>query len=272
MASQEKDMAVQSSHSIKLPIRGAQAPVVITEEMRFGVNPLPPVNKSRVGAPAHNLLLLPGYCADVNPWTRDSSKFSGGFFPIAFGNHANDAYAQKIMEQALAKGMDSFGAIGHSQGGMISLHIHNFYWTGFSKATGPRLIQTVGTPWQGSSAAGDAANLGSIFGIGCGKSTDLSLDGAANWLTGIILEARKDVHYYTTTYEQGRFFGDWCSFPMNLILQWPNDGLVELKYAQLPGALSMGNKEKWCHTTDMTYTPQYDDAARNTEMNHNAAR
>lgn len=30
---------------------------------------------------------------------------------------------------------------------------------------------------------------------------------------------------------------------MNLILEWPNDGVTELKYAPLPGAVNMGNKQ-----------------------------
>lgn len=266
----ESFIKVAQIGQIRVPFRAASS-IQITDEMLFGVNPLPPVNASAVKS-SHDLLLLPGYCADVNPWTRDASKFTGGFFPLDFGNHANDAYAKKILAQVEKNGMGSYGIIGHSQGGMVGLHIHNYYWSGTSQAKGNRLLQSVGTPYQGSTAAGSAANLGSIFGIGCGSNVDLSRDGAVNWLAGISAASRKSVHYYTTTYQQGNFFGDWCSFPMNLVLQWPNDGVVELSYAQLSGAMNMGNKEKSCHTTDMTYTPQYDDSTRNAEMNKNAAR
>lgn len=59
---------------------------------------------------------------------------------------------------------------------------------------------------------------------------------------------------------------------MNLILQWPNDGVTEQGYAQLEGANNQGNKEKWCHSTDMGYAAQCDDHTRNAQMNDLAAR
>jgi len=57
-----------------------------------------------------------------------------------------------------------------------------------------------------------------------------------------------------------------------MVLDWPNDGTTELDRAALPGGNSLGNKEKWCHTTDMGYPAQYDDTVRNAEMNTYAAR
>jgi len=80
------------------------------------------------------------------------------------------------------------------------------------------------------------------------------------------------VHFYTTTYEQGNFFGDWCSLAMNLLLKWPNDGVAEFERTQLPGANNMGNIEKWCHSVDLSYPPQCSDPSRNTVMNQDAAR
>jgi len=114
--------------------------------------------------------------------------------------------------------------------------------------------------------------LGAVFGVGCGSNNDLSVDGARNWLSGISMEARKQVYYYTTTYKTGTFFGDYCSLPMNVFLKWPNDGTTEIAYASLPGGNELGNSEKWCHTTGMQYPPQYTDTARNAVMNQNAAR
>jgi len=168
-----------------------------------------------------------------------------------------------VIAFAQSNGLDSFGLIGHSQGGVVATHIHNFYFSGLEGATGGRLIQSVGTPYQGSTAAANAADLGKVFGIGCGANSDLrsknllksfflpcgsryfisSRDGAANWLSGISSDARKDVYYFTTTYKRNTFFGDYCSAPMNVILQWPNDGVTELKYAKLEGANDMGNKD-----------------------------
>ena len=40
------------------------------------------------------------------------------------------------------------------QGGAASLHLYTYYWSGFDYATGNRLIQSVGTPYQGT-ALGD---------------------------------------------------------------------------------------------------------------------
>lgn len=183
--------------------------------------------------------------------------------------------------------------IGHSQGGLVFLHLHNYYWTGLENAKGKRLIQSVGSPYQGCSGAGSAANLIKIFGVACGANNDLTTDGAKLWLSGISANARKDVYYATTTYQQGKLFGDYCNMAVNLILQWPNDGTTETKYAELPsGGNSLGNKEvkslffflkavvlkkneqfqKWCHTTGMGYPPQYTDSARNKDFNANAAR
>lgn len=243
--------------------------MTITQEMRVGVNPLP---SAPVSPEVPSLLLLPGYCTDVNPWARNPGDFTNGFFPVDRGNYANQEYAERILALVSAQGMTRYSIIAHSQGGMVAAHIRNYLFSGLDSVSGGRLIQTLGTPFNGNTAAGSAANLGQIFGIGCGANSDLSRDGAVNWVSGISSEARSVIHYYTTTYKQGNFFGDYCSLPMNLVLQWPNDGVTELEYAQLSGAVNEGNKEKWCHSTEMGYDPQYDDHTRNSEMNLAAAR
>lgn len=270
------DQDINVVKSSTLPVHwglAANTNITVTQEMKWGVNPLPPLSASAAAAP--DLLMLPGYCADVNPWASSAKDFTNAFFPVDKGNYGNHQYSEKVIGQADARGMTAYGVIGHSQGGMVALHIHNFFWSGVemaSKANGKVLLQSVGTPFNGNTAAGSAANLGEIFGVGCGTNTDLSLDGAANWLAGIEMTSRADLHFYTTTYEQGNFFGDWCSLPMNLILQWPNDGVTEATYAPLQGGKNQGNVEKWCHSTEMTYKPQYTDSSRNAKLNSNAAR
>jgi len=263
-------MPVQYSDYIKVKSNPA---LQITKEMRFGVNPLRAKYETmrNVSDVKPNLLLLPGYCSKTNPWENQEFT-SGSYFNSGGGNLGNHAFAQKVLAHLEPLDLPSYGIIGHSQGGMIAAHILNYYFTGLEKATGSRIIQSVGTPWKGCTAAGTLAELGKIFGVGCGSNTDLSLDGAINWLAGISMETRKAVHFFTTTYEQGTFFGDYCNLAMNIILQWPNDGTTEIKYATLDGATSMGNKQKWCHTTSMKYSPQYTDKARNAEMNAEAAR
>ena len=59
---------------------------------------------------------------------------------------------------------------------------------------------------------------------------------------------------------------------MNLILHSPNDGVTEARYSTLDGANVGGNKEQWCHSTEMSYAAQYDDHERNAEMNRLATR
>jgi len=216
--------------------------------------------------------MLPGYCTEVNPFQSSASFFENAFFPVKKGNFGHDEYALLMNEAAVNANMDAFSIIGHSQGGLVAAHLFNYYWSGMANVSGGRIIQTVASPFQGNTAAGSSANLGQIFGIGCGSNTDLSRDGAINWLQGISMKTRQLIHFYTATYEQGNFFGDWCSLPMNLILEWPNDGVTELKYAPLPGGVNMGNTEKWCHSTEMVYPSLCTDPKRNKEMNDAAAR
>jgi hypothetical protein len=82
-------------------------------------------------------------------------------------------YAARILDQVSKQGMTRYGIIAHSQGGMVATHIRNYLFSGLDSAEGNRLIQSVGTPYNGNTAAGSAANLGDIFGIGCGSNTDL---------------------------------------------------------------------------------------------------
>jgi len=218
-----------------------------------------------------NLLTSHGYCAGSNPWK--SHQFDNAVhFEQLNANMNHFTFAQQLKAFMDKNSMSSCGYIGHSQGGPAGLTVYNHFFSCLDLGNGGRLIQSVGSPYQGCSGAGNAANLAKIFGIACGANTDLTVDGAKNWLKGIDMDHRKDVYFWTTTYEQGKFFGDWCNLAVNLILQWPNDGTTELTYAPLPGGNSMGNKEKWCHTTDMGYPAQYSDSTRNANMNANAAR
>jgi hypothetical protein len=86
------------------------------------------------------------------------------------------------------------------------------------------------------------ANLGILFGIGCGPNWDLSTDGARVWLSGISSVTQKEVWYYTTTYSTGSV-GDYCSLATNFILRWPNDGTAELDHTNMTYAHYLGNTE-----------------------------
>jgi hypothetical protein len=168
----------------------------------------------------------------------------------------------------------SFSTVAHSQGGMASLHLNAFYWSSLDAhdKSGLRRIQSVGTPYQGTNLAGNLANLGQVFGLGCGPNTDLTRDGAVNWLSKIPMDARKDIWYYTTQYEDSWWLSAACVTGANFVLATPNDGTTAKKYGQLEGANNGGHKKGWCHTNGMSYGAQCTDPDRNAEMNKYAAR
>eukprot|EP01116_Phalansterium_solitarium_P011644 TRINITY_DN27396_c0_g1_i1.p1 TRINITY_DN27396_c0_g1~~TRINITY_DN27396_c0_g1_i1.p1 ORF type:complete len:678 (-),score=219.27 TRINITY_DN27396_c0_g1_i1:561-2594(-) len=236
----------------------------ITEAMRWGVRPAKYAHRKLVGAGPIPLLVTHGYCASDNPWQGHSDYADAYFFVDKDASRSTDDFAQMLYAFSESNKLTAFSALGHSQGGLALLHMHNYYWTGLETPISKgRLIQTLGSPFMGSTAAGSAATLGSIFGIGCGKNIDLSPDGAKLWYAGISAAAEDDVFFYTTTYKQDKFLGDSCNLAMNLVLDWPNDGVTELARAQLPNGNQMGNTEAQCHTTGMKYEAQYYDAARN---------
>jgi len=261
-------LSVAGSENLEIEL--TNRPTTITKQMRVGVNPIK-YQYNNTAAPS--LILLPGYCSASNPWLSTPSAFTNaGFLNLAKGNYGHHQFALKALSYMESVNSPSFSLIGHSQGGCVSSHIYNYFFTGLDNAKGGRLIQSVGSPYTGCTAAGSLANLGEIFGVGCGSNNDLSLDGAANWLSGITPDTASEVYYYTTTYEQGKFFGDYCNMAINLVLQWPNDGTAELKYAYMPGGHSMGNTQKQCHTTGMSYPAQFTDSNRNAQLNAAAAR
>jgi len=249
------------------------ADLEITREMRVGRYPAG-FNLTRSNAAAPTLMMVHGYCSDGNPFEAQTGQFSDAvYYDNPKANMNNQDFAEEVAALAEANNMEAFSVIGHSQGGIIGLHLYNYYFTAMDKteATG-RKIQTLGTPFLGCTGAGSSANLIKIFGYGCGTNTDLTVDGSRLWLAGITAEARSQVYFYTTTYKTGNLFGDYCNMAVNMVLEWPNDGVTELEYSKLPKGNNMGNVEKWCHTSDMGYPAQYTDKSRNTQMNGFAAR
>jgi len=265
-------MAVRGSENVH--IEPSLTQIEITKEMRFGVNPLKDLYEVwRNASAGPSLILLPGYCSSSNPFSTDRGSFTdAGFFEMTRGNYGHHAFATKVLEFIEPLNLPSFSLIGHSQGGPVAVHMCNYFFTGLDNVAGGHAIQSVGSPYVGCTAAGSLANLGQIFGVGCGSNNDLSIDGSKTWLAGINADCRALVHFYTTTYEQGNFFGDYCNLAINLILQWPNDGTTEVKFAPLPNAVNEGNTQKQCHISGMKYPPQTSDANRNQKMNREAGR
>ena len=204
------------------------------------------------------LLLSHGYCSSGIIWPAADFTAPKLVFVDPNANHSNDAFAQLLA--AAGAGKDSFGFVGHSQGGLAALHLLTYYSSGLDHALGPRRIQSLASPYQGTP-------LASLGFFACGVNDDMTTTGAPLWLAGIPGWARNEVFYWTTQNS-----GSACSFFTNLILASPNDGTVEKDRCQLPGAHPMGHVAGWCHTTGMTNPASYTDHARNHEMDAQAAR
>ncbi len=251
--------------------RGALGPLGPSPSAPFDPPRFLPTRGTKTVPPAPSvpgLMLVHGYCSG-GVWPL--GDFTGATpFADFSANRSHDAFALLLRDQAEAV-YDTFGVVGHSQGGAAALHLFTFYESGLDGAQGDRLIQSVGTPYQGTALAGSLAALAQSLGIGCGENTDMSYDGAALWLANIPSAERARVHFWTTSFFTGQAF-DNCLFATGVFLTNPEDGTTEMFAGQLPGAVSMGHVNGWCHTTGMNYPPQYQDSARNADMNAHAAR
>lgn len=160
--------------------------------------------------------------------------------------------------------------LGHSQGGIVSLHTLNHYWTALdAAAAGGRKIQSVGSPYYGNSGMATFGGLLELLG-GCDTNFDLSLDGAALWMAGISAASLAQTNFYVTEYKPG--FLASCNALVNLVLNKPNDGVAETKYSVLTSGNNHGITQGECHVPDMKFPPAYWNKGRNAIMNSNAAR
>jgi hypothetical protein len=243
-------------------------PLAIDETMRMGPRPQT-AQRLMPSATGARLILVHGYCSS-GVWPQQQFSNASSFID-ANQNRSHDAFARLLA--SYGSQWNSFGTVAHSQGGAAALHLYTYYWSGLDNATGARLLQSVGTPYQGTNLAGILATLGNWFGVGCGTNSDMTYDGAAAWLAGIPASARAKVNYYTTSFASTNWYtNDYCNIATDLVLNDPEDGTVEQLHAQLPGAVNRGHTVGQCHTTGMRDPAQYLDAARNATMNANAAR
>lgn len=273
---QNPDNSVVLGTAENLPLPGVEATElaksfagIITDEMRQGVRPA----KMTSDADGGKLMLVHGYCSG-DAW--GAAAAAGQFtnyvkFLDLNKNRTHDQFANLIRN--FGASLPSFGIVAHSQGGAASLHLYTYYWSGLDYATGgTRLIQSVGTPYQGTALAGNLALLGQIFGAGCGSNYDMTYAGAAAWLANIPSWARAKIFYHTTSFSDVWWRYDYCNFATDPFLSDPDDGVVERAYAQLTGGNNLGHKTGWCHTSGMRDPAQTTDASRNLNMNANAAR
>ena len=248
-----------------LPKAATRSVGAITQEMLMGQRPAVAPKAATSGG---KLMLVHGYCSEGVWPTYDFTDYA--VFQDYNQNRSHDEFARLIRD--FGDQFSSFGVVAHSQGGDASLHLYTYYWSGLDYSSGDRLIQSVGTPYQGTALAGDLALLGEIFGAGCGYNWDLTYDGSSLWLAGIPSWARNRVHYWTTSDEDVWWRWDYCSAATDIVLDDPEDGVVERWAGQLSGGHNHGHKEGWCHTNDMRDPAQYLDHGRNHEMNTYANR
>lgn len=222
------------------------------------VAPAPALGTDRATQPKFGLMLIHGWCSGGGVWAP--SQFDGPLLihhdPNA--NRTYDEFAQLLGQ--LGANNESFGTIGHSQGGNAALHLSTYYVSGLDRAKGPRRMQSLASPYQGT----PLASLGFFL---CGTNNDMTPGSSASWLANIPMGQRSEVYYYTTSNA-----GSACQFLTNPFLTNPEDGTVEQSRGQLPGANNMGHVTGWCHTTSMSEPAGYTDTARNAVMNAQAAR
>jgi len=240
------------------------------EAMTMGPRPSPsaPGQVHAMGT-GSRLLLVHGYCSSL-VWP--ASQFSNAsVFSDPNQNRSNDQFAQLIL--SFGSAWHDYGIVAHSQGGLASLHLYTYYWSGLDYVTsGTRLIQSVGSPYQGTNIAGILATMGSWFGVGCGSNSDLTYSGASAWLAGIPTAERAKVNYYTTSFTDHAWQWDYCNAATDIVLTDPEDGVTEKANDQLPGGVNRGHVIGQCHTTGMRDPAQYLDSSRNATMSANAAR
>lgn len=218
-----------------------------------------------------NIIFAHGYCSG-RVWEKAHDQYNEEtleFLQLGV-NVSNDTFARQLRQ--FGARLPAFSLIAHSQGGMAALHLYTFYYSGLDKVGPGRLIQTIGTPFQGSPLAGTPAVVGHLFGIGCGANFDLTPEGAALWLSRIPLWARERVYYYTTSVKDHPWRYDACNIGTDWLLKDPDDGVVEKHRAFLPGGHYLGHSQGECHTRLMKDPSQTENNFRNSVMRWSAAR
>ncbi len=224
-------------------------------------------------------ILVHGYCANDGRSPFTYNHFSDA---IEFrdpdtsnpqpSNWSHHTFALKIARFAYDNSIDSCGIIAHSQGGPAALYLYTYYFSclDYSAAGGSRMIQSVGSPYQGSPLGGYLAELGQIFDASCGYNHDLTTSGASNFLSNIPYWSRNQVHFKTTSVKDYWYSWDACSYVTDLLLSDPDDGATEKHRGQLPGGNNRGHTEGLCHTLSMNNPGQTANWSINNEMNINA--
>ena len=231
------------------------------------------------------LFLVHGWCS---PPAWVSSAFPGNTTTLIGGtaefvdsvqSRSHDNFAQRIRDQGDARFSDGFSVVAHSQGGAAATHLRAFYNSGLDDITAPRRIQSVGTPYRGSTlmdlylATGPLGWLiAEIFDF-CSPQWNLGTVGSALWLSSIPNSVRSEVHYYRTRHRrpsniwQRAQFWRWKCGAGSYVIGGDDDGVVSVNQGVLSGGQNRGITDSECHVGGMRYPDQKDNASRNAVMN-----
>ncbi|MFT4924498.1 MAG: hypothetical protein ACI8WB_000576 [Phenylobacterium sp.] len=274
---QRNELSLQTKTAIKslYSVSGEQhISTEITQDMLMGKAPArskskgPQSVENESSATGSKLLLVHGYCSG-QAW-QESHFYDADEFQNYNQSISHNTFANRVKD--FGAQYNSYGIVAHSQGGAASLELYAKYYSGLDNASSGSLIQSVGTPYQGTALAGNLAALGDVFGAGCGTNTDLTYSGATNWLATIPTWARNKVDYYTTSFNTRWWAYDYCHLATDLFLNDPEDGTTEQWSGQLSGGVNKGHTKGQCHTGGMRDPAQTKDTGRNSSMSSRAAR
>lgn len=235
----------------------------------------PVITGGPIGTP---LLLVHGWCS--NPiWPQwQFTRGPTGVFNDANQSRSHDTFAQLIRNQGDAQFADQYAIVAHSQGGAAATHLRAFYVSRLDNSTAPRRIQTMGTPFRGSTLMDLYVGtnplsflIAEIFGF-CGQQFSLTTLGSALWLTSIPNWVRNDVFYHRTRHAlPGNFwqslqFWRWRCNAASFVIPGHDDGVVSIDQGFLSGGNNLGITNSQCHTGGMNHPSQVTDAGRNAVM------
>ena len=231
------------------------------------------------------LFLVHGWCSPP-AWEEwdfpgNTSTLIGGTaeFVDSMQSRSHDNFAQRIRDQGALHFDDAFSVVAHSQGGAAATHLRTFYSSLLDNITAPRRIQSMGTPYGGSTLMDLYLSTGvlgwliaEIFDF-CGPQWNLGTVGAALWRSSIPNSVRGEVFYYRTRHRRPSSFWErlqfwrWRCNGASFVIPGNDDGVVSINQGYLSGGRNMGITDSECHVGGMNHPDQKDNVARNTIMN-----
>jgi pimeloyl-ACP methyl ester carboxylesterase len=112
----------------------------------------PPVRNTTAPRVDGKILLVHGFCADKNPFEVQASDWTDAvFYDGAKAGHAksrsNNKFTEDVVSFIESQNLGTFSAVGQSQGGLVILHMLNYYHTGLDEITTGRKIQSIASPY-----------------------------------------------------------------------------------------------------------------------------